>query len=213
MKKILAIVISGIIICGAAGYYFIIYKPKVKSDVLTSSGCITDVIELKSGSNIMGKILKETPESILIKNAAGTMEISVLRKQIATVRKATAEDFKAAQDELDNAQKAAKEAARYDREREARLKAYYEERNKSEISAAQRLRSQGQTNVDAAIRNAKSKGQIAKGMTQSDVLEVYGQPDSKKREFQGNATRERWYYTKCGRIKTGTVDFYDGKVE
>jgi len=214
MKKILGIIIVGAIIGAAAGYYFIAYRPKmVENKKLTSSENITDVIEMKSGSSIMGKILKEIPDSILIRNAAGTMEISVPRKQIVTVRKATADDLEAARIELENAEKAAKEAARYDKEREARLKAYYEERNKSEISSAQRLKTQGQSNLSEAIKTAKSKGQVIRGMSQSDVIEVYGQPDSKKSEFQGNASRERWFYTKCARIKTGTIDFYDGKVE
>jgi len=214
MKKIIGIALAGVILCAAAGYYFIIYKPKIdKSKELLLSKSVIDVIEMKSGNNIRGRILKEGPDSILIRNAEGTVEILVLRTKIANVRKATAEDVKAARAEMDNAEKIAKEASRYDREREVRLKAYYEERNKREVSRAQRYKGQGQSGTDGAINDAKSKGQVIAGMSYSDVIEVMGQPDSKKAEFQGNAARERWFYNDCGRIKQSIIDFYNGKVE
>lgn len=209
MKKILGIIIGGVIICVIAGYYFIIHRPKVaENKKLTLSEYITDVIELKSRNNIIGKILKETAGSVLIRNAEGTMEISVLKKQIANIRKATVDDIKAVQDEIDRAPEAAKKALLFEKEREARLKVYYEERDKREIAAASR--GQGQAGSVETVRNAKDRGQVISGMSENDVLEVYGSPDSKERDDKGNAERERWIYTG---LKEATVNFYKGKVE
>lgn len=211
MKKILSIIIGGAIICAIAGYWFITYGPKISdSKKPRLSERITDVIVLKSGNDIRGKILKETPDSILIRNAAETAEIVVPKIQIASMRKATAGDLKAAKAELDNAEKEAKAASLYDVEREARLKAYYEQRNKMEAPAS---KGSGEPDLEEAIRAAKSRGEITTGMSYNDVIEVLGQPDSKKSEFEGNAVREQWFYKACKRIKKDTVSFYDGKVQ
>ncbi len=211
MKKISGIVIiGGLIVALLAGYYLVIYRPKLaEKKKLTSPDYITDVIEMKSGNNMMGKILKEAPGYVLIRNAAGTVEISVPRRQIRNIRKTTADDIKAVEDELAGAPEAARKAILFEKEREARLKEYYEERDKREIAAASK--GKGRTGSVDAIRAAKESGKIVKGMTESDVIEVYGTPDSKERDVKGNAEREKWNY--CSGIKKATVNFYRGVVE
>lgn len=214
MKKIIGIVIIGVIICIIAGYYFMVHTPKIAKDKeVMLSKYITDVIKLKSGNNIMGKIIKETPDAVIIRTADGTMEISTLKKQIASMRKATPEDVKVAQDEIARSSKAAKDAARYEREREARLKDYYEKRNAREIAAASKGSSQSST-VDA-IKEAKGKGQIVTGMNENDVLEILGQPDRVERDdrdkAKGSSERMKWVYSTG--IKKSDITFYKGRVE
>ncbi len=214
MKKIAGVIIAGVVVCIIAGYYFIIYCPKAdKNKELMLSECITDIIKLKSGNVIMGKVIKETSDSVLIRTADGTMEISTLKKQIASMRRATADDVKFARDEMARASKAAREAVRYERERAARLKEYYEKRNAREIAAASTGGSQSGS-IDA-IKDAKNKGQVVSGMNENDVIEILGQPDNIERDdrnkARGSAERMKWCYStgvkKCG------VTFYKGRVE
>ena len=205
MKKvILFLLVVGII----AGYCFIKYKPGLSAHKrLLSPQDVTDVVELKSGKKIIGKILKESPDSIFIRYADGTTEAVFLKKLITNTRKATPEDLIIAQNEADKAQENVRESLRYTQERKAELDKFYEERYKKEV--ASHAKDSSQMKAAEAMTEARRSGKVCAGMSQSDVTAILGTPCVKKVNTGGNAPKEKWEY---GGDDQQEVKFYDGKV-